>query len=144
MVDHDTGEFRDEQIGMLEKIIFWSLNNRLAVLSGAAVIVLAGLFSLQGMNFDAFPDTTPVQVQINTDCPALVATEVERLVTFPIEALMGGMPGLAHVRSISQFGVSREGQTEVVQGIAPGEAVVSAGSYVLKSEMGREQTATRP
>ena len=42
------------------------------------------------------------------------------------------------------LGVSREGQTEVVQGIAPGEAVVSAGSYVLKSEMGREQTATRP
>ena len=42
------------------------------------------------------------------------------------------------------LGVSREGQTEIVQGIAPGEAVVSAGSYVLKSEMGREQTATRP
>jgi cobalt-zinc-cadmium resistance protein CzcA len=92
---------------MLERTITWSLNNRLAVLSGAAVIVLAGLVSLQGMNFDAFPDTTPVQVQVNTDCPALVATEVERLVTFPIEALMGGMPGLAHVRSISQFGVSQ-------------------------------------
>jgi cobalt-zinc-cadmium efflux system membrane fusion protein len=42
------------------------------------------------------------------------------------------------------LGVSREGQTEVVQGIAPGEPVVSAGSYVLKSEMGREQAAARP
>ncbi|MGE5193463.1 MAG: efflux RND transporter permease subunit [Deltaproteobacteria bacterium] len=92
---------------MLEKTISWSLNNRLAVLAGMVVIVLAGIWSVRGMNFDAFPDTTPVQVQINTDCPALVATEVERLVTFPIEALMGGMPGLAHVRSISQFGVSQ-------------------------------------
>src|SRR6185295_2379427 len=92
---------------MLEKTIAWSLNNRLAVLAGTLVVVLAGLWSLQGMNIDAFPDTTPVQVQVNTDCPALAATEVERMVTFPIEALMGGMPGLAHVRSISQFGLSQ-------------------------------------
>ncbi|HLJ12740.1 MAG TPA: efflux RND transporter permease subunit, partial [Planctomycetaceae bacterium] len=92
---------------MLEKLITWSLGNRIFILAGALLIVIAGFWSLGNLNFDAFPDTTPVQVQINTDAPALVATEVERLVTFPIEALMGGMPGLKHVRSISQFGVSQ-------------------------------------
>ncbi len=92
---------------MLYRIISWSLNNRLAVLVGTLIVALAGFRSLRGMNFDAFPDTTPIQVQINTDAPGLVATEVERLVTFPIEAVMGGMPGLSQVRSISQFGVSQ-------------------------------------
>ncbi|MBS0260706.1 MAG: efflux RND transporter permease subunit [Planctomycetes bacterium] len=92
---------------MLKTTIAWSLENRLLVLAGTLVIALAGTWSLSELNFDAFPDTTPVQVQINTDAPGLVATEVERLVTFPIEALMGGMPGLAQVRSISQFGVSQ-------------------------------------
>ncbi len=92
---------------MLSGTISWSLNNRLAVLAGTIVIVAVGVWSLRGINFDAFPDTTPVQVQINTDATALVATEVERLVTFPIEALMGGMPGLVHVRSTSQYGVSQ-------------------------------------
>lgn len=92
---------------MLQKAITWSLANRFAVLAGTLIIAVVGAWSLSNLNFDAFPDTTPVQVQINTDAPALVATEVERMVTFPIEALMGGMPGLAHVRSISQFGVSQ-------------------------------------
>ncbi|HEY2250379.1 MAG TPA: CusA/CzcA family heavy metal efflux RND transporter, partial [Planctomycetaceae bacterium] len=92
---------------MLEKAITWSLANRFAVLAATFIVAVAGAWSLSNLNFDAFPDTTPVQVQINTDAPALVATEVERMVTFPIEALMGGMPGLAHVRSISQFGVSQ-------------------------------------
>jgi cobalt-zinc-cadmium resistance protein CzcA len=92
---------------MLYRIISWSLSNRLAVLAGSAIVILAGVWSVQRMNFDAFPDTTPVQVQINTDAPGLVATEVERLITFPIEAQMGGIPGLAQVRSISQFGVSQ-------------------------------------
>src|SRR5579872_3321682 len=92
---------------MLHRTIAWSLGNRVFILAGTVLIAIAGAWSLANLNFDAFPDTTPVQVQINTDAPALVATEVERLVTFPIEALMGGMPGLKHVRSISQFGVSQ-------------------------------------
>lgn len=92
---------------MLEKTITWSLNHRGLVLLGAFVIAVAGVLSLRSLNIDAFPDTTPVQVQINTDAPALVAPEVERLITFPIEMLMGGMPGLQDVRSISQFGLSQ-------------------------------------
>jgi len=92
---------------MLTWIITWSLKNRWAVLCGTALIAVAGYFSLMALDIDAFPDSTPVQVQVNTDVPGLVATEVERLVTFPIELVMGGLPGLTEVRSISQFGLSQ-------------------------------------
>ncbi len=66
-----------------------------------------GFSSLQKLNIDAFPDTTPVQVQINTAAPALVPEEVERQITFPVEMAMSGMPGLEQLRSISQFGLSQ-------------------------------------
>jgi cobalt-zinc-cadmium resistance protein CzcA len=92
---------------MLQSIISWSLGHRLAVIAGAFFLGIIGWLSLTALNIDAFPDTTPVQVQINTVAPALVATEVERLITFPIELAMGGMPGLKDVRSISQFGLSQ-------------------------------------
>lgn len=92
---------------MLQTIITWSLSHRLVVIGVALAMALAGGVSLAALNIDAFPDTTPVQVQINTVAPALVATEVERLITFPVELAIGGMPGLADVRSISQFGLSQ-------------------------------------
>ena len=91
---------------MLESIIAWSLSHRTAVLVGAAAICLAGYVSLGGLVIDAFPDTTPVQVQINTVAPGMVAEEVERQITFPVELAMGGMPGLEELRSASMFGLS--------------------------------------
>jgi len=92
---------------MLTAIIYRALDNRWLVLFGAALIAAGGYVALTNINIDAFPDTTPVQVQVNTVAPALVATEIERLITFPIEQAMGGMPGLKQVRSISQFGLSQ-------------------------------------
>ncbi|HEY2910092.1 MAG TPA: efflux RND transporter permease subunit, partial [Gemmataceae bacterium] len=92
---------------MLSAIICRALDNRWLVLLGTALIAAAGAISLSNLNIDAFPDTTPVQVQVNTVAPAMVATEIERLITFPIELVMGGMPGLKQVRSISQFGLSQ-------------------------------------
>lgn len=92
---------------MLGRIIIWSLNNRLFVLGLAAVIVVVGVISVNRMNFDAFPDTTPVQVQINTQVQALVPEEIETLVTFPIELSILALPGLEQVRSISMFGLSQ-------------------------------------
>ena len=91
---------------MLERIIDWSLSHRLAVLAGAAAVCLAGYVSVGGLVIDAFPDTTPVQVQINTVTPGMVAEEVERQITFPVELAMGGMPGLEDIRSASMFGLS--------------------------------------
>lgn len=91
---------------MLEKIISWSLRNRWLVVGCVVVLVIAGVLSLVRLNVDAFPDTTPVQVQINTVAPAMVADEIERMITFPIELEMGGITGLKEIRSDSQFGLS--------------------------------------
>jgi len=91
---------------VLEAIIAWSLSRRVAVLLGAAVVCLVGWVAVNRLVVDAFPDTTPVQVQINTVAPGMVAEEIERQITFPVELAMGGMPGLEGIRSASMFGLS--------------------------------------
>ncbi|HVW38602.1 MAG TPA: efflux RND transporter permease subunit, partial [Pirellulales bacterium] len=92
---------------MLERVISWSLAHRAFVIGAALAVAAVGGYSLQQLNIDAFPDTTPVQVQINTVAPALVPDEIERLITCPIELAMGGRAGLEQYRSISQFGLSQ-------------------------------------
>ena len=92
---------------MLNRIITWSLRHRLLVLGLAAALVIAGALALRRLDFDAFPDTTPVQVQVNTVAPALGAEAIERLITFPVEQAISGLPDLEGVRSISKFGLSQ-------------------------------------
>ena len=75
---------------MLNAIIDWSLRNRFLVLAGAIVFIALGGWSLSQLDIDAFPDTTPVQVQINTIAPGLAPEEVERQITFPIEQAING------------------------------------------------------
>jgi cobalt-zinc-cadmium resistance protein CzcA len=91
---------------MLSSIIAWSLAHRGAVLAGVAALCIVGAVSASRLVIDAFPDTTPVQVQINTVAAGMVAEEVERQITFPVELAMGGMPGLEELRSVSMFGLS--------------------------------------
>ncbi|WP_437186731.1 efflux RND transporter permease subunit [Planctomicrobium sp. SH668] len=91
----------------LNRIIDFCLHNRVLVILGVLAAGVAGLFSLQHLDIDAFPDTTPVQVQINTTAPALSPEEVERQITFPIEQAISGLPGLEQLRSISKFGLSQ-------------------------------------
>ncbi|MCE9554254.1 MAG: CusA/CzcA family heavy metal efflux RND transporter [Planctomycetes bacterium] len=92
---------------MLNWIIDISLRNRVAVLLGVAALAALGALSLRYLDVDAFPDTTPVQVQINTMAPALGPEEVEQQITFPIEQVLGGLPGLTNLRSVSKFGFSQ-------------------------------------
>src|SRR5437588_1148659 len=92
---------------MLTALINWSLRNRLIVLAGALGFVVLGWISLLHLNIDAFPDTTPVQVQINTMAPGLGPQEVEKQTTFPIGQTIGGLPALQQVRSLSKFGLSQ-------------------------------------
>jgi cobalt-zinc-cadmium resistance protein CzcA len=87
-------------------LITWSLKNRWTVLAAATLVAAVGIWSLGRLNFDAFPDTTPVQVQINTPAPSMTPEEIERLITFPVELAISGLPGLQQVRSVSQFGAS--------------------------------------
>ena len=91
----------------LNRIIDFSLRNRVLVVVGVLVASAAGIFSLSQLDIDAFPDTTPVQVQINSVAPALSPEEVERQITYPIEQAIGGLPKLSHLRSISKFGFSQ-------------------------------------
>ena len=92
---------------MLNAIITWSLHNRLIVLAGALIFVVAGAVSLPNLPIDAFPDTTPVQVQINTTVPGLAPEDVERLITFPVEHAVRGLPHVQQMRSLSKFGLSQ-------------------------------------
>ncbi len=92
---------------MLTKIIDLCLAYRPIVILATAVLIVLGLASFKQLPFDAFPDTTPVQVQINTTASALSPVEVERQITFPIEQAISGLPGLREVRSISKFGFSQ-------------------------------------
>jgi cobalt-zinc-cadmium resistance protein CzcA len=92
---------------MLNAIIDWSLRHRLAVVGLTLVAVFAGILALRSLDIDAFPDTTPVQVQVNTVAPALGPEEVERQITSQVEQAIGGLPRVAGVRSISKFGLSQ-------------------------------------
>lgn len=91
----------------LNRIIDFSLRNRTLVILAVLAAGTAGFLALRQLDIDAFPDTTPVQVQINTVAPALSPEEVERQITFPIEQAITGLPGLEQLRSISKFGLSQ-------------------------------------
>jgi cobalt-zinc-cadmium resistance protein CzcA len=92
---------------VLNWLIDFSLRHRVWVMLVVTACAAAGIFALARLDIDAFPDTTPVQVQINTTAPALSPEEVEQQITFPIEQKISGMPRLEHLRSISKFGLSQ-------------------------------------
>ena len=92
---------------MLNWIIDVSLRNRAVVLVVVFGVIVAGAWSLQYIDIDAFPDTTPVMVQINTTAPSLSPEEIEGQITFPIEQVISGLPRLEKLRSISKFGISQ-------------------------------------
>ena len=88
-------------------LVLAALRNRLVVLVVFGLVCLAGVVRLAQLPVDAFPDTTPVQVQINTVAPALSPEEIEQQITLPVELSIGGLPGLQSVRSVSKFGFSQ-------------------------------------
>jgi len=92
---------------MLNWLIDFSLKHRALVILVALLFAVVGAFSLQQLDIDAFPDTTPVQIQINTVAPSLASEEIERQITFPVEQAISGLPGLHELRSISKFGLSQ-------------------------------------
>ena len=91
---------------MLNRLIDWSVANRLLVVLGLVAVLGAAAALIPKLNLDAFPDVTNVQVQINTEAQGLAAEEVEQLITYPIEAVMYALPDVEEVRSISKTGLS--------------------------------------
>src|SRR5213595_2187649 len=92
---------------MIDKILEISLRQRAFVLLAAFALLGVGLWSGARLPIDAVPDITGVQVQINTEVPALAAEESEKLVTRPIEIEMAGLPGMEEMRSLTKFGLSQ-------------------------------------
>ena len=91
---------------MIERILEWSLKNRVMVIIASLVLVAGGLLAMLRLPIDAVPDVTNVQVQILTSSPALGPEEVEKFVTTPVEQAMSGLPDVIEVRSTSKFGLS--------------------------------------
>ncbi|MHC4961117.1 MAG: efflux RND transporter permease subunit, partial [Planctomycetota bacterium] len=92
---------------MLDKFLHLILRQRLLTLLFGAIVLVTGLFAWLNMPIDAFPDVTNVQVMILAEAQGFSPEEVERLVTFPIEVQMSGLPNMRLVRSLSQSGLSQ-------------------------------------
>lgn len=91
---------------MLNKIIQFSVNNKLIIILMVLGLIGYGSYELTKLPIDAVPDITNNQVQVITVTPSLSAPDVERLITFPIEQTNSNIPGLKEIRSFSRFGLS--------------------------------------
>ncbi|MBS1780126.1 MAG: CusA/CzcA family heavy metal efflux RND transporter [Bacteroidetes bacterium] len=91
---------------MLNKIIEFSVRNKLIILLFILALIGYGSYELTRLPIDAVPDITDNQVQIITVTPSLGAPDVERLITFPIELANSNIPGIKEIRSFSRFGLS--------------------------------------
>ena len=91
---------------MLNRLVEVSLRYKFLVIVFFAVVAFLGWRAVTTVPIDAFPDVTPVQVNIYTEAPGLAAEDVEALLTFPVESGMAGLPGVKEIRSVSLFGLS--------------------------------------
>src|SRR6516165_7527144 len=144
---------------MVRAIITWSLHNRLIVIVGTFLLVVAGVYSALNLNVEAYPDPTPPLVEVITQNPGASPEEMERLIGIPIETALNGMPGLKYLRSISLAGlndikcqfeygtdywaarqevINRQGMINLPQGVQPGlspwSPIGEIVRYVLEGE----------
>lgn len=91
---------------MLQHIISYSIRNKLIVVLGVLGLIFYGTYQLGRLPIDAVPDITNKQVQVITLAPSFSATDIERLVTFPVEQACSNIAGLIEIRSFSRFGLS--------------------------------------
>ena len=91
---------------MLTGVIEWSLANRALVIALFVLMALGGLYSATQIPVDAVPDLVNIQVQVVTEAGTLPPLEVERLITYPVELAVSGLPDVEEVRSISRLGIS--------------------------------------
>ena len=92
---------------MFERMLQTVIYHRALVMLAILAMAVLGLHSYQKLPIDAVPDITNVQVQINTAAPGYSPMEVEQRITFPVETIMAGLPGLDYTRSLSRYGLSQ-------------------------------------
>ena len=91
---------------MVSRLLDFSLRQRLLVVIVAVIVGAGGIYAFRTIPIDAFPDVTSVLVQVVTKAPGLSPAEVERLVTYPIELQLTGVPALTEMRSLTKVGLS--------------------------------------
>src|SRR3954447_19829007 len=91
---------------MLAALVSWSLRYRAVVVVLAALLLVVGIFAAAHARLDVFPEFAPPLVIVQTECPGLAPSEVEQLVTLPLETTLNGMPRLALMQSQSIQGLS--------------------------------------
>src|ERR1700674_2315439 len=91
---------------MINRFLASVTRQRLVPLAIGLLVVAAGGVALCSRNIDAFPDITPVRVEVDTSAPGLASEEVEKLVTHPLEVALQGIPQATRIQSISKFGIS--------------------------------------
>jgi len=91
---------------VINNLINFALNQRLAVIALTVILIVGGLLSFAALPMDSFPDVSNVQVQIITEPESMATEEIESLITIPIENAMAGVPGKTTIRSNSSFGLS--------------------------------------
>ena len=91
---------------MFNRLIAWSLHNRLIALAITLVLFVAGGLVLQRMSVDVFPEFAPPQVVIQTEASGMAPQDVEKLITYPLESAINGSPGVTAVRSKTSVGLS--------------------------------------
>ena len=106
---------------MLNRIIKFSLENRILILVLAVLLVNAGLYSTAKTEVDVFPDLNAPTVVIMTEAGGMASEEVEQLVTFPIESAVNGSTGVRRVRSQSTHGglCSKDGNEYIGRASTP-------------------------
>ena len=92
---------------MFERLIRFAIDQRWVVMMLTLAMAAVGVYNYQRLAIDAVPDITNVQVQINASAPGYSPLEMEQRVTYPIENVMSGLPGLAQTRSLSRYGLSQ-------------------------------------
>src|SRR6266567_7738533 len=91
---------------MIRKLVDFSLENRFLVLAAAVLLLVWGAVSFHQLPVEAYPDVANNYVEIITQWPGISAEQIEQQVTIPLEIVMNGIPGVAHLRSFSIFGLS--------------------------------------
>jgi len=91
---------------VLTGVIEWSLANRALVIALFVLMALGGLYAATQIPVDAVPDLVNIQVQVVTEAGTLPPLEVERLITYPVELAVSGLPDVEEIRSISRLGIS--------------------------------------
>src|SRR5690349_2932751 len=90
---------------MIQKLVDFSLRNRMLVLAVGMLLLVWGIYSFKTLPVEAYPDVADTYVNIITQWPGRAAEEVEQQVTIPIETQVNGVAHLTHLRSISEFGL---------------------------------------